>query len=198
LNRVNLVWRINFDGDAGTQVDFVHVIGNACESFGRKPGADVERLRNATIQRIFILPGTFIRPRGEIETASILADRVTRPTAYPERRAKLISFMVDAVEDLFAWVMVSVLPENERGPENEVAMIEPFALVPKSAFAAPVIASAEVVPCPLENVRFEVDATVAKNAVEVALVVVDRTAFIPAVKVDDAFTIMPMVVVGVR
>jgi hypothetical protein len=76
-----------------------------------------------------------------------------------------------------AWVMVRVLPKNESGPEKDVALIDPFALVPKRPFVMPVMARALVVPCPPAKVRFEakrlvVDAVVAKRFVVVAAVMV--------------------------
>ena len=63
--------------------------------------------------------------------------------------------------------MPKVLPENVRGEEMVVGMMEPFALVERSADGRPVIARAEVVPCPPEKKRFEDEALAAKKLVEV-------------------------------
>jgi hypothetical protein len=97
----------------------------------------------------------------------------------------LLLKMVQSVEARYPFCapvptwMAKVLPEKVSGEEMVVGMREPLALVERRADGRPVIARAEVVPCPLENVRFEVDATVAKKEVVVAAVPV------PVVKVND-------------
>jgi hypothetical protein len=59
------------------------------------------------------------------------------------------------------------LPEKVKGEEMVVGMREPLALVERSAEGRPVIASAEVVPCPPEKKRLDDEAVAAKKFVEV-------------------------------
>jgi hypothetical protein len=63
--------------------------------------------------------------------------------------------------------MAKVLPEKVKGEEMVVGMREPLALVERRADGRPVIASAEVVPCPPEKKRLDEEALVAKKLVVV-------------------------------